>query len=370
MVPNADRDKETSIPINQATFLMTNMVAQAPGNNQGPWADLENYLRTLLPADEIYIVAGGAGEGGTGSSGGLTTTLAGGNISVPAYTWKAALVIPKGGDDDVSRVTCSSRTIAVIMPNTDSIRNDDWQKYLTTVDAVETLTGYNLFSSLPDAVERCVEASVNGTYEPVFSPLDALTIEAGSASVTITGTLGVAGLVPPGVVAVSLDGMAVSSPIEAGGRFTATFPANSLTVANSPYTIGFSYAGDGNFKSATASSSLHVIDTTAPLISTVTATPNTLRPPNHKMIDVTLAYTATDFSGVPSCSVTVSSNEPIDGLGDGNTSVDWRVIDARQVQLRAERSGQGEGRLYAITVSCGDASGNASTATTQVSVPK
>ena len=66
MVPNADRDKETSIPINQATFLMTNMLAQAPDNNQGPWAALENYLRTLLPAEEIYIVAGGAGAGGIG----------------------------------------------------------------------------------------------------------------------------------------------------------------------------------------------------------------------------------------------------------------------------------------------------------------
>ncbi|MEO6237368.1 MAG: DNA/RNA non-specific endonuclease, partial [Vicinamibacterales bacterium] len=44
MVPNADRDKETSIPINQATFLMSNMVAQAPDNNQGPWAEFENYL--------------------------------------------------------------------------------------------------------------------------------------------------------------------------------------------------------------------------------------------------------------------------------------------------------------------------------------
>jgi endonuclease G len=53
MVPNADRDKETSIPINQATFLMTNMIAQAPDNNQGPWANQENFLRTLLPANEV-----------------------------------------------------------------------------------------------------------------------------------------------------------------------------------------------------------------------------------------------------------------------------------------------------------------------------
>ena len=81
LTPNADRDKETSIPINQATFLMSNMLAQAPDNNQGPWASLENYLRTLLPADELYIVAGGAGTGGTGSNGSVTTTLAGGKLT-------------------------------------------------------------------------------------------------------------------------------------------------------------------------------------------------------------------------------------------------------------------------------------------------
>src|SRR4029079_10297227 len=77
MTPNADRDKETSIPINQATFLMSNMVPQAPDNNQGPWANLENYLRTLLPANEIYIVSGVAGTGGTGSNG-FATTVANG----------------------------------------------------------------------------------------------------------------------------------------------------------------------------------------------------------------------------------------------------------------------------------------------------
>ncbi len=84
LTPNADRDKETSIPINQATFLMSNMLAQSPDNNQGPWAALESYLRTLLPAEELYIVAGGTGTGGTGSNGSVTTTLAGGHVNVPA----------------------------------------------------------------------------------------------------------------------------------------------------------------------------------------------------------------------------------------------------------------------------------------------
>jgi DNA/RNA endonuclease G (NUC1) len=166
MVPNADRDKETSIPINQATFLMTNMIAQAPGNNQGPWADMEAALRVVAGDDhELYVVSGPAGVGGTGSAG-PAATIAGGRVTVPADTWKVALVLPKQDGDDLSRVTCSTRTIAVIMPNIDSIRESDWETYLTSVDAVESLTGYDLFSSLPDNIEYCVEAGINGNNPP------------------------------------------------------------------------------------------------------------------------------------------------------------------------------------------------------------
>lgn len=182
MVPNADRDKETSIPINQATFLMTNMIAQAPGNNQGPWADLEGYLRTLatLPqTNEIYIVTGGAGVGGTGGVNGVshtfvTNTIANGQVTVPAQTWKVALVIPKASGDDISRVTCSTRTIAVIMPNIEGIRPDAWESYLTNVDAVEMLTGYDLFSNLPEPIQRCVEIGINGANPPLDTDADGI----------------------------------------------------------------------------------------------------------------------------------------------------------------------------------------------------
>ena len=168
MVPNADRDPATSIPINQATFLMTNIIPQAPDNNQGPWADMENYLRTLLPANELYIVAGGAGTGGTGSSG-FATTIAGGNIAVPASTWKVALVLPKESGDDVGRVTPGMRTIAVVMPNVQGIRNHDWQSYIVSVDAVESLTGYDFFSAVADPIETSIEAGINGANPPAVA---------------------------------------------------------------------------------------------------------------------------------------------------------------------------------------------------------
>ncbi len=174
MTPNADRDNPASIPLNQETFLMSNMVPQAPNNNQGPWADLENFLRTLLPANEVYIVSGPAGVGGSGDNG-PANTIANGHVTVPAYTWKVALVLPLG-ESDVSRVNAATRTIAVIMPNQNSI-NSDWHTYLTTVDAVETLTGYDFFANVPDIVENSIEAGVDGNNPPGTDNQFAMTAE-------------------------------------------------------------------------------------------------------------------------------------------------------------------------------------------------
>ncbi|HJR90780.1 MAG TPA: DNA/RNA non-specific endonuclease [Aeromicrobium sp.] len=248
MVPNADRDKETSIPINQATFLMTNMLAQAPDNNQGPWAALENYLRTLLPSDEIYIVAGGAGTGGTGSEGGLTMTLANGHVTVPAFTWKVALVIPKGFSD-VSRVSCSSRTIAVIMPNVQGIRADPWENYLTTVDAVEVLTGYNLFSELPQAIQTCVEAGVNGNNPPLDETPPSITIASPSAVTYVVGQTVIANYscsdIGSGLATCAgpvPSGQVISTSVPGAGVFTVTASdiAGNTTSRSVSYSVGYS----------------------------------------------------------------------------------------------------------------------------------
>src|SRR5205814_1536305 len=85
MTPNADRDNENRIPVNQETYLMSNMVPQAPDNNQDPWAQLENYLRSLCDAgNEIYIVSKPTSVDGTDSNDGLSTTLANDHVTVPA----------------------------------------------------------------------------------------------------------------------------------------------------------------------------------------------------------------------------------------------------------------------------------------------
>ncbi len=157
--PSADRT--STIADNSSTFLMTNMMPQAPDNNQGPWADLENYARTLVNAgNELHVIMGGAGQGGTGSNGGVTMTIAGGRVQVPAQTWKVILVQPQG-TNDVTRVTTSTRVIAVIMPNTQGIRTELWQSYRVSVDEVEQLTGYDFLSNVPSSIQAVIESVVD-----------------------------------------------------------------------------------------------------------------------------------------------------------------------------------------------------------------
>ena len=114
------------------------------------------------------------------------------------------------------------------------------------------------------------------------------------------------------------------------------------------------------------------VDLTPPVISGLSVTPSTLWPPNHKMVDVTVNYSASDNrSAAARCVLSVSSNEPSTGtgLGAGNTTSDWAIINEHQVQLRAERAATGNGRIYTIPVSCSDGSGNTSSKSVTVSVP-
>lgn len=155
--PSADRTY--SVADNSATFLMTNMMPQAPTNNQQTWARLEDYARTLVnQGNELYIICGSYGVGGTGSNG-YKTTIDNGRVTVPARTWKALLVLPQG-TNDLSRVTSSTRVIAVDMPNSNSI-NTSWGTYRTTVDAIEAATGYNLFSAVSTTLQATLESRVD-----------------------------------------------------------------------------------------------------------------------------------------------------------------------------------------------------------------
>jgi endonuclease G len=155
--PSADRT--ATVADNSATFLMSNMMPQAPNNNQQTWGNLEDYCRTLTRAgNELYIVCGSYGRGGTGSAG-YQTTIASGKVTVPANCWKVVVVLPTGSND-VGRVTSSTRVIAVNTPNNNSL-SSAWGGYRTSVDAIEAATGYDLLSALPSGLQNTLEAKTD-----------------------------------------------------------------------------------------------------------------------------------------------------------------------------------------------------------------
>lgn len=144
---------------------------------------------------------------------------------------------------------------------------------------------------------------------------------------------------------------------------------------DAPYPVGTTNitwtATDVHGNTATDAQTVTVNDTEGPSITGASVSPGSLWPPNHKMRDVAVTYSAADNCGAAAdCSITsVASNEPQNGTGDGDAAPDWEIVDAHHVRLRAERSGSGTGRVYTITITCTDAHGNASTKTVNVSVP-
>ncbi|HEX4416398.1 MAG TPA: DNA/RNA non-specific endonuclease [Kofleriaceae bacterium] len=153
MCPSADRTKTTAA--NQQTFYLTNMVPQAANNNEGPWANLENYLRGIAgQGKELYIISGGTFS--------ASSNKVGSGVVVPDKTFKVAVVLDTVGAGP-SSVTTSTRVIAVMMPNEDSqiSQSADWHTFRVSVDSIEAATGYNFLSDVDPAVQAVIEARVD-----------------------------------------------------------------------------------------------------------------------------------------------------------------------------------------------------------------
>ena len=162
MCPSADRT--SSAEDNSSTFLMSNMIPQAPKNNQIVWEKLESYTRALVSkGNEVYIISGPYGRGGAGSKGYKTTI--GKGITVPSSTWKI-IVILKNGNNDIRRINSSTRVIAVSVPNNQDCSNKPWKSYRVSVDSIESSTGYDFLSNISSNIQNVLESHVDKELVP------------------------------------------------------------------------------------------------------------------------------------------------------------------------------------------------------------
>lgn len=159
LCPSDDRDR--TIADNDATFLLANIIPQAPNLNRGAWADLEAYCRKVAEAgNELYIIAGVRGKAGIGTNGGKSFTLDNGKMVVPESIWKVIVILPVG-NDDVNRINEQTRVIAVNIPNKQTILDTRWGEYRLSVDDLEKITGYDFLSNLPVAVQKTLESGMD-----------------------------------------------------------------------------------------------------------------------------------------------------------------------------------------------------------------
>lgn len=149
LCPSEERtDSEES---NRETFLMSNMVPQTSRLNRGTWKSLETYIQKTVPKtnSEAYIIAGCYGDKGRIKN----------KITIPTNCYKIAVIMPEG-DNDLRRITKDTRVIAVDMPN-ESNNRSGWKNYITTVDDLESKTGYDFLSALPDTIESILETQTD-----------------------------------------------------------------------------------------------------------------------------------------------------------------------------------------------------------------
>ena len=149
-----------------------------------------------------------------------------------------------------------------------------------------------------------------------------------------------------------------------------TFVAPAVTAAGATLVFRL-VVSDGAGGSAGDEVSVLVQNVNAPPVcGRAQASPALLWPPNHTLMPVTITgVTDPDSARVTTRITAVTQDEPVNGLGDGDTSPD-AVLQGSTALLRAERSGAGNGRVYRLHFTASDGDGGTCTGSVDVQVPK
>jgi uncharacterized repeat protein (TIGR01451 family) len=213
MCPSADRTDTTND--NKLVFFMSNIIPQAPNNNEEVWENFEGYCRTLAQSgNELLIICGPSGFNGS-------LIQPSQRVFIPAYTWKIVVVVPPGSGTALSRIDAAARVIALKIPNSNGV-SSTWQNYVTSARQIEVDTGFTFFNALPPDVASALRDKVDGQANspPVitgFSP----TTGAVNDSVVITGTNFAS------ASAVTVNGVSGAFTVNSATQITATVPTNA-----------------------------------------------------------------------------------------------------------------------------------------------
>lgn len=241
MCPSADRT-DTSAD-NLIVFYMSNILPQTADNNQGPWELFEAYCRTQAQSGyELLITSGPSGFSGS--------YIPSGKAAIPGYTWKVAAFVPTGSGTALSRITSSTRVVAIKIPNISGIRSNPWQNYITSAQQIQTDTGFTFFTAVAPDIADVLRAEVDGSTAPTLTSFSPGSGGVGS-SVTLTGTAFT------GASKVKFNGTSASFSVNSSTSITATVPTGAtsgpisviapggLATSSSSFTVSGGGGGGG-----------------------------------------------------------------------------------------------------------------------------
>ncbi|HTY85849.1 MAG TPA: DNA/RNA non-specific endonuclease [Candidatus Acidoferrum sp.] len=231
LCPSEDRTDTTND--NKLVFFMSNIMPQSGPNNQGVWENLESDCRTLAAAgNELLIICGPSGFG--------TNKIPSGKAYIGSNVWKIAVIVPPGSGTALSRLSATSRVIAVSIPNVTNGLSSSWQTYLTSARKIEQDTGFTFFTAVPANLAAVLRAKIDGTPAPGitnFSP----------ASGSEGGGVVIRGTNFSSASAVWFNGANASFTVDSASQITTAVPAGAGSGPVSVVTPGGLATSAGNF---------------------------------------------------------------------------------------------------------------------------
>ena len=137
------------------SFYMTNICPQVKAFKSGTWKRLEEKCRTWAQCDSAIVII--AGPVLTDS---ITESIGDNRVAVPKRFFKII----------ASPYANPPRGIAFILNN--GKNKGGLQEAAVSIDSVESLTGHDFLSSLPDDIERLVESQCRFHYWSTLKPTE------------------------------------------------------------------------------------------------------------------------------------------------------------------------------------------------------
>jgi DNA/RNA endonuclease G (NUC1) len=239
MCPSADRT--TSYNDNAVLFRMSNIIPQASSNNQGLWAQFEDYCRALSSGGSEILLICGPSE--------FTGNRISNQMSIPGSVWKIAVVIPNATSTTPAdqRINTSCRVIAILTPNVNTGLGS-WQSYITSVEEIEAVTGFKFFTAVDASVATYLKNVVDtGTGPNQPTVITSFSPASGPAGTTVTMSGYNFGTTP----IVQFNGVTAVASVSGGTTITATVPVGAGTGPITVTGTGGTDTSASNFTFAT-----------------------------------------------------------------------------------------------------------------------